>query len=71
MQLPLGFYDLSLWLTFSVIILYITSEFFNPLYGQKGILIDKDRLRIVALILGILFLLTNALRIVQIIIITL
>ena len=68
MQFPLGFYDISLWLAISAIILLATSELVSPNYGQISLLIEKRRLRTVALTLGILFLSTVAIRIYQIII---
>jgi len=68
MQFPLGFYEISLWLAISAIILLATSELVSPNYGQINLLIEKQRFRTVALTLGILFLLTIAIRIYQIII---
>ena len=67
MQFPLGFYDISLWLAISAIILLATSELISSNYGRTGLLIEKGRLRRVALVLGILFLSTVAIRIYQII----
>ena len=68
MRFPLGFYDISLWLAITSIILLATSELISPHYGQTGLTIEKSRLRRVALILGLLFLATVAIRIYQIII---
>jgi hypothetical protein len=68
MMFPLGFYDISLWLAISSIILLATSEIISSNYGQTGMILEKRRLRTVALILGILFLSTVAIRIYQIII---
>jgi len=68
MQFPLGFYDISLWLAVTAIILLATSELISPYYGQTGLIIEKGRLRTAALILGALFLSTVAIRIYQIII---
>ena len=68
MRFPLGFYDISLWLAVTAIILLATSELISPYYGQTGLIIEKDRLRTAALILGFLFLSTVAVRIYQIII---
>jgi len=68
MMFPLGFYDLSLWLAISSIFLLATSELIRPNYGQTGLIIEKGRLRTVALILGVLFLSTVAIRIYWIII---
>ena len=68
MQFPLEFYDISLWLAISSIILLTTSELISPYYGQTGLIIEKSHLRTAALILGILFLFTVAIRIYQMII---
>jgi len=68
MRFPLGFYDLSLWLAVTAIILLATSELINPYYGQTGLTIEKSRLRKTALIFGVLFLSTVAIIIYQIII---
>ena len=66
MQIPLGFYDISLWLAISSIILFATSELISPNYGQTGLIIEKGRLRTAALILGVLFLFTVTIRIYEI-----
>jgi len=63
MIFPLSFWDISLWLAVTAIILLITSELISPYYGKTNLLINKKRLRNVALIMSILFLITVALRI--------
>lgn len=63
MQFPLGFWDISLWLAVTAIILLITSELISPYYGRTNILVNKKRLKNVSLIMGILFLITVAIRI--------
>ena len=68
MWFPIGFFDISLWLAISAIILLATSELINPYYGQTGLIIEKGRLRTVAFILGFLFLSTIAAIILQLII---
>jgi len=68
MRFPLGFQELSLWLAISSIILLATSELLSPYYGRTGLVIEKGRLRRMALVLGVLFLSTVAIRIYQIII---
>ena len=68
MWFPLEFFDISLWLAISAIILLATSELISPYYGQTGLIIEMGRLRTAALILGFLFLSTVAVRIYQIII---
>jgi hypothetical protein len=67
MQFPLGFWDLSLWTAVIAIILLITSELLSPYYGRTGIMINRRRLRLAALIVAFLFLGTVAFRIYQII----
>ena len=68
MPFPLGFYDISLWLAVTAIILLATSELLSPHCVQTGLIIERGRLRIVALILGLLFLSTAAIIIYEIII---
>jgi hypothetical protein len=63
MNFPLSFWDISLWLAFTAIILLITSEIISPFYGKTKILINKKRLRNVALVMGIIFLITVVIRI--------
>jgi len=60
---PLSFWDISLWLAVTSIILLITSELISPYYGKTNILINKKRLRNAALTTGILFLITVVIRI--------
>jgi hypothetical protein len=68
LEFPLGFWDLSLWTAVIAIILLITSELLSPYYGRTGIMINRRRLRLAALIVAFLFLGTVAYRIYQIII---
>jgi hypothetical protein len=68
MDFPLSFWDISLWLAVTAIILLITSELISPYYGKTNIVINKKRLRNVALIVSTLFLITVAIRIATIII---
>jgi len=63
MNFPLSFWDISLWLAVTAIILLITSELISPHYGKTNILINRKRLRNAALTIGILFLITVAIRI--------
>jgi len=67
MQFPLSFEDASLWLAITAIVLLTTSELLSPYYGKTHILIEKRRLRIVALATGLLFILTAIIRVYQII----
>ena len=68
MNFPLTFWDISLWLAITAIILLITSELISPYYGKTNLLINKKRLRNVAIIVSTLFLITVAIRIATIII---
>jgi hypothetical protein len=63
MSFPLSFWDISLWLAVTAIILLITSELISPYYGKTNLLINKKRLRNVALVMSILFLITVVIRI--------
>jgi hypothetical protein len=68
MNFPLTFWDISLWLAITAIILLITSELISLYYGKTNLLVNKKRLRNVALTVSTLFLTTVAIRIVTIII---
>jgi len=68
MGFPLSFWDISLWLAITAIVLLITSELVSPYYGKTNLLINKKRLRNVAIIVSTLFLITVAIRIATIII---
>ena len=68
MQFPLSFWDLSLWLAVTAIILLATSELISPYYGKTTLLIERKRLRNVALTISMLFLITVIIRIYEIII---
>jgi len=63
MDFPLSFWDISLWLAVTAIILLIASELVSPHYGRTSILINKNRLRNAALAMSILFLITVGIRI--------
>jgi len=65
---PLSLWDTSLWVAITAIILLITSEFISPYYGKTNLLINRKRLRNVALAVSILFLITVAIRIATIIV---
>jgi hypothetical protein len=68
MSIPFTYYDISLWLAITSIILLATSELLSPNYGQTRLIIEKKHLKITAIILGVLFLSTVAIRIFEIII---
>ncbi len=68
MDFPLGFWDVSLWLAVTAIILLVTSELISPYYGKTSLIINRKKLRNVALAVSALFLITVAIRIISIII---
>jgi uncharacterized protein involved in exopolysaccharide biosynthesis len=63
MQISLDFWNLSLFLAVTAIILLITAQLVLAYDGQASLRIDKRRLKNAALIMGILFLATVAIRI--------
>ena len=63
MQIPLDFWNLSLWLAVTGIILLITVQLASAYDGKASILVDQKKLRTTALVMGILFLATVAIRI--------
>lgn len=66
MSFPLTLSDISLWLAVTAIILLITSELLYSLPDFSArIMIDKDRLRMVALGCGLGFLVTVVMRVFQ------
>lgn len=67
MQFPLSFWDISLWLAVTAIIVLIASELISPHYGRTNILINKKRLKNAAVVVSILFLIAVAIRIINII----
>lgn len=67
MNFPLDFWNLSLWLAVTAIVLLITSEMLSPYYGKVKIRINRKRLRNTSFTVAILFLATVAVRIIGII----
>jgi len=66
MSFPMSLSDISLWLAVMAIILLITSELISSATEySRNILIEKNRLRLVALALGIGFMATVVMRIFQ------
>lgn len=63
MLFPLAISDLGLWLAFTAIILLLTSELLlSSVPYLTDIVIDKKRLRLTALVLGMGFLATVIMR---------
>jgi accessory gene regulator protein AgrB len=63
MQIPLDFWNVSLWLAVTAIILLITAQLAAAYDGPATLLIEKKRLKNAALLMGMLFLITVAMRI--------
>jgi accessory gene regulator protein AgrB len=63
MQIPLDFWNVSLWLAVTAIILLITTQLAAAYDGPATLLIEKKRLKNAALLMGMLFLITVAMRI--------
>jgi hypothetical protein len=63
MQIPIDFWSASLWLAVAAIILLITAQLVSAYDGPATLLVDKKRLKNTALIIGMLFLATVAIRI--------
>ena len=63
MQFPFDFWNISLWLAVSGIILLITAQLVSAYDGKATLLIDQRKLKTAAVIMGILFLATTAIRI--------
>jgi hypothetical protein len=66
MHIPLTLSDISLWLAVMAIILLVTSELLASSTDQLGnIALNKSRLRLAAIALGIGFMITIIIRIVH------
>jgi hypothetical protein len=66
MNFPMSIADISLWLAVTAIILLITSEILSSATSYSGrVVIDKKRLRLVAIALGLGFIATVIIRIFQ------
>lgn len=60
MNFPLGFWDISLFLAVTSVILLITSELLSPYHGKISMRVNKKRLQNAAVFVSILFLATVA-----------
>jgi len=67
MLFPLNFWDISLWLAVTAMILLTTAELIPASDSQKTFFLSKKKLEKAALTMGILFLMTTVLRIFDII----
>jgi len=66
MEFPLSFWDISLWLAVTAIVLLVTAELLSPYYGRANVTVDTRRLRNIALTVSILFLATVVIHVYQI-----
>ncbi len=67
MQIPLDFYNVSLWFAVAGLILLITAQLASSYEGNITILIDQRKLKSVAVVIGALFFITVAMRIFEIV----
>ena len=63
MQIPLDFYNVSLWFAVTGLVLLITAQLASAYDGNATILIDQRKLKNTAIVIGVLFLVTVAIRI--------
>jgi len=68
MTFPLTFWDISLWLGITAIILLATAELISPYSGKTNIIIEKRKMRRAALLTGIMSMMTVIARLYGIII---
>lgn len=66
MQIIPAYWDVGLWLSVTAIILLMTAEIVFSYNGQASLLIDKKKLKNAVLIICILFLITVAIRVYEI-----
>lgn len=70
MRFPLSLEDVSFWIAYIVLITLIASEFLSPYNGQINIMINKGRLKKVALVFSAFYLLIIAFLIYETLIIS-
>ena len=63
MQIPLDFYNVSLWFAVTGLILFITAQLTSAYDGNATIFVDQRKLKNTAIVIGVLFLVTVAMRI--------
>jgi hypothetical protein len=63
LQIPFDFYNVSLWFALTAIILLITAQLAAAYDGNATMLIDQRKLKNTAIVMGMLFLITIAIRI--------
>ena len=67
MQFPLSFWDFSLWLAATAMILLMTTGLISPSYEKMNLMVERKKLRNVSMIISILFLATVVIRIYEIV----
>jgi hypothetical protein len=67
---PLDLWDISLLIAVIAIILLVSSEMLSSYYGKVDILIDKKKLKSVTVAVVVTFLVTLALRIITMVIVS-
>jgi hypothetical protein len=63
MQIPLDFWNVSLWFAVTGTTLLITAQLASAYDGNATMLIDQRKLKNTAIVIGMLFLVTVAIRI--------
>jgi hypothetical protein len=63
MQLPLNFLNIILWLGITAMILLVTAQLVLSYEGPQSILADERKIENAGILVGILFLITIAIRI--------
>jgi hypothetical protein len=63
MQIPIDFWNTTLWIALTAIILLITVQLVSAYDGQATLVIDRTKLKNIALIMGAIFLAAVAIRI--------
>jgi hypothetical protein len=63
MSVPINIFDVHVWLAFVCVILFLTSQFTYNVGPGRGWLLNKSRLRLVAIATAILFLTVTAVRV--------
>lgn len=63
MQIPLDFWNVSLLFAVTGVILLITAQLASAYDGNATLLIDQRKLKNTAIVMGVLFLVTVAMRI--------
>lgn len=63
MQIPLDFWNINLWFAVTSITLLLTAQLASAYDGNATLLIDQSKLKNTAIAMGILFLVTVAIRV--------